>query len=292
VTHLKKKDRERPGQPKRVEDEELEQILDENPCQTQLELANALGVTQQSISHRLQKLGRIRKESRWVPHELTHENKSRRYDTAVSLLSRFKKKDFLHKIVTCDEKWILYDNPKRRKSWVYPGEPSTSTAKPNIHAKKVLLCIWWDQRGVIHYELLRPDQTVTSELYQQQLIRVSDALEEKRPFTGSGRRTVILLQDNARPHTAKKTLETISNLGWEILPHAAYSPDLAPSDYHLFRSLQHHLTDSQFKSVEQIEKSLDEFIALTPTSFFRSGIRQLPERWQKCVQSEGDYFED
>ncbi|EFN78187.1 hypothetical protein EAI_08161, partial [Harpegnathos saltator] len=29
-----------------------------------------------------------------------------------------------------------------------------------------------------------------------------------------------------------------------------------------------------------------------PPSFLRSGIRQLPERWQKCVENEGDYFED
>jgi histone-lysine N-methyltransferase SETMAR len=96
-----------------VKDEKLEKSLDKNPCQTQLELANTLRVTQQDISYRLKQLGRIRKESWWVPHELTPENKSRRHDTALSLLSRFKKKDFLHKIVTCDEKWILYGNPKR-----------------------------------------------------------------------------------------------------------------------------------------------------------------------------------
>jgi len=68
------------------------------------------------------------------PHKLTPENKRR--DTALSLLSRFKKKDFLHKIVTCDEKWMLYDNPKRRKSWIHLGELSTSIAKLNIHTKK------------------------------------------------------------------------------------------------------------------------------------------------------------
>jgi len=76
---------------------------------------------------------------------------------------------------------------------------------------------------------------LTSELYQQQLIRVNDALEEKRPFTGSGRRPVTLLQDNVWPHKAKEILETITDLGWKILPHAAYFPDLALSDYHLFR---------------------------------------------------------
>jgi len=88
---------------------------------------------------------------------------------------------------------------------------------------------------------------------------------------------MILLQDNARPHKAKKTLETIANLDWEILPHTAYSPDLASSDYHLFRSLQHHLSESQFKSdAKQMQKGLDEFIESKPSSFFRFGIRQLP----------------
>lgn len=83
------KDEERPGQPKKFEDEELEQLLNENPCQTQKELANALGMTHQAISYRLQKLGMIQKESRWVPHELSADNKIRRYDTSLCLLIPF-----------------------------------------------------------------------------------------------------------------------------------------------------------------------------------------------------------
>jgi len=140
--------------------------------------------------------------------------------------------------------------------------------------------------------MLEPGETVTSARYQKQMIKLSNAIEAKRPFTDSGTRQVILLHDNARPHTAKATMEVISNLNWEVLPHAAYSPDLAPSDYHLFRSLQHHLCDSHFRSLEEVKKSIDEFIESKSPSFFRSGIRKLAERWQKCVESEGDYFED
>ncbi|MCB1864317.1 MAG: hypothetical protein KDG50_02730 [Chromatiales bacterium] len=42
-----------------------------------------------------------------------------------------------------------------------------------------MLCVWWDMKGIIYYELLEPKQTVTANLYSQQLIRLSEALEKK-----------------------------------------------------------------------------------------------------------------
>ena len=109
-------DEKRHGQPKKFEDEELEALLDEDCCQTQEELAKSLGVTLAAISKRLKAAGYIQKQGNWVPHELKPRDVERRFCMSEMLLERHKKKSFLHQIVTGNEKWIHYDNPKRKKS--------------------------------------------------------------------------------------------------------------------------------------------------------------------------------
>jgi len=60
----------RSGQPKKFEDKELETLLEEDQSQTQEELAESLGVTQQVVSVRLRVMGMIQKQGNWVPYEL------------------------------------------------------------------------------------------------------------------------------------------------------------------------------------------------------------------------------
>jgi len=73
--------------------------------------------------------------------------------------------------VTADDKWIYFEHPKRKRSWVIPGE--SSTARPNRYGRKIMLCVWWDQKGVIYYELLKPGETVNTECYRQQMINLN-----------------------------------------------------------------------------------------------------------------------
>lgn len=284
-------DKERENRPKLFEDTELQALLDEDCTQSQQMLAEQLNVARQTISFRLKAMGKIQKMGKWVPHMLNERQQENRKTMCQVLLDRLNRKSFLHRIITGDEKWIYFENPKRKKSWVSPGEPATSTAKPNRFGKKTMLCVWWDQKGVVYYELLKPGETVNTQRYREQMMHLNHALLEKRPEWESRRVKVILQHDNAPAHSAKLTKNTISALNWELLPHPPYSPDLAPSDYHLFASMGHALAEQHFTSYEDVGKWLDEWFAAKDAKFFWDGIHKLHERWEKCIASNGQYFE-
>jgi len=79
----------------------------------------------------------------------------RRKMTCELLLQRHRKKSFLYRIVTSDEKWIYYDNLKCKKSWCR----RTLNIDGKAEYSWLMLCIWWDQLGVVYYELLQPNET-------------------------------------------------------------------------------------------------------------------------------------
>lgn len=284
-------DQERENRPKKFEDTELQALLDEDNTQSQEMLAVQLGVSHPAISKRLHAMGKIQKIGKWVPHELDERQQERRRNTCEMLLARNKGKRFLHRIVTSDEKWIFFKNPKRMKSWVDPGEPATSSARPDRFGKKTMLCVWWDQKGIVYYELLKPGETVNAQRYHQQLVKINRALHDKRPNYQQSHERLIFLHDNAPAHKSTFVRNYLDALNWEVLPHPPYSPDLAPSDYHLFSSMSHALAEQHFNSYEDVRKWLDDWFASKTEDFYWQGIHNLPERWEKCVASEGQYFE-
>jgi len=66
---------------------------------------------------------------------------------------------------------------------------------------------------------------------------------------------VLLHHDNARPHTAAGTVETVQQLGFKLLQHPPYSPDLAPSDYHIFGPLKEAMRSRKFTSDEEVKEA-------------------------------------
>ena len=79
--------------------ESIQQWLDEVDSQMQKQLAEQLGVSQQDVFNWLREMGKIEKTSRWVPHELKDGQMENGKDTSDILLTRYKRKSFLHRIV-------------------------------------------------------------------------------------------------------------------------------------------------------------------------------------------------
>lgn len=126
-----------------------------------------------------------------------------------------------------------------------------------------MLSILWDFKGVIFYELLPSGQTIDSTLYCSQLTKLDQSIKNKR-LELANRKGVVFHQDNARPHTSLVTRNKLLSFGWDLLPHPPYSPDLAPTDYHLFRSLQNSMDGKQFENEQDIKNHLDQFFDSKP----------------------------
>ena len=78
-------------------------------------------------------------------------------------------------------------------------------------------------------------------------------MREKWPQYEQRYEKVILQHDNARPHVDKLVKTYLETLRWIVLPHPPYSPDIAPFDYYLLRSMANGLAEQQFRSYEDIE---------------------------------------
>jgi len=103
-----------------------------------------------------------------------------------------------------------------------------------------------------------------------------------RPAIKSKRRgllsTGVLLQhDNGRPHTASSTVARIQDLSFECLPHPPYSPDLAPSDFHVFEPLKEAMGGKSFRSDEEVQQAVHECLHSQSKDFFSRGIHALLE---------------
>jgi hypothetical protein len=102
---------------------------------------------------------------------------------------------------------------------------------------------------------------------------------------------VIVLQDNATPHCHYDVQNLVQRWSWEVLEHPLYSPDLTPCDYWLFPCVKEHLQGKRFESEDNINTAVTASLKHLSKDKYRAVIHRLPHRWEKCVDSAGDYIE-
>jgi len=76
------------------------------------------------------------------------------------------------------------------------------------------------------------------------------------------------LHDNAPAHRALATQKKLAYVGFQCLDHPPYSPDLAPSDYHLFPGLKKQLKGRHFSSDAEVIAAAETWLDGQPSDFF------------------------
>ena len=90
------------------------------------------------------------------------------------------------------------------------------------------------------------------------------------------RKYIIFHQDNIRAYVYLMIRKKLLHLGWEVLIHLLYSPDIASLDLHLIRSLKIFLNRKNFHSLENCKKHLEQLFAQKDKKLWEDVIMKLP----------------
>ena len=149
-------------------------------------------------------------------------------------------------------------------------------------AGKLMCIVFWFRKEAILLDFLELGQTIKSDRYIATLTKLKARIPRVRP---EKKTTFPLQQDNASPHTSLKTVEHIVILGWTVVPHPPYSPDLAHSDFHLFGPMK------DFPSNNAVVRAVKQRATSACADFYERGTQALVHRWRKCIASGADYVE-
>ena len=192
-------DAPRQGRPSVDLTDDITRLLSEDPYATCNSMAISLGTCKKSVANKLHEMGKSYRVNKWLPHKLTAENKATRQRICGELLVRFNANDFLSRIVTVDETWVVWDNTGRsyhNRSWYGAGDNPTTSVIPKLTNKKHLLSVFWDSKGVILLDVLPQGTSLNSEIYCNQLDKLQVALREKRRRIDLT--SIYYLQENAK----------------------------------------------------------------------------------------------
>ena len=94
-------------------------------------------------------------------------------------------------------------------------------------------------------------------------------------------------QDNAPVYNSILVIDYLTKMGIKTVPQPPYSPDLAPCDFWLFPKLR----GCRYETIEEMKESVTNVIDTLTQEYCHGAFEKLLERYNKCIEAEGDYFE-
>ena len=159
--------------------------------------------------------------------------------------------------------------------------PRSSTKKKSWSLFHYLLPVWsttafWTPVKPLHLRNMLTKSTrwsKTAELLQPALV------DRKGP----------ILFHNTWLYIAQPTLKKLNEMGYKVLPHPPYSPDVSPTDYHFLQASLQLFAAKTLPQQQEAENVSQEFVESQSMDFYAIGINI--SCWQKCVDCNGSYFD-
>ncbi|XP_045174473.1 histone-lysine N-methyltransferase SETMAR-like [Mercenaria mercenaria] len=266
--------------------EKVRGIIREDRRKTLRQIASELDISPSTAHGILTKeLGMSKFSAGWVPKLLTDKEKQTRARSSAAFLERYAAggDEFLDRIVTTDEIWLHHYNPETKAQssvWKTPRTPPPKKARVQRSCGKEMFIFFLDRYGMILQHRVKDGRTVNADYYATGSRQCSE--EETAGFgPGSG---------NPAPWTNSTQLE-IALLGFELLEHPPYSPDLAPMDFRTFPEIKNSLRGQRFQDVTDLTLATRRKVSQLDTDWYRETFTKWIARHRKCVALHGDYVE-
>lgn len=118
-------------------------------------------------------------------------------------------------------------------------------------------------------QVLPRNATLNSDIYCQQLDQLRISIQQQRRRLVGANNQLYFLQDNARPHISRQSMQKIEEIGLQTITHPPYSPDLSPSDYYLFSPMKNAIRTIVYDDVDAIQQDLQNWFESKDKTFFR-----------------------
>ncbi|KAJ4435657.1 hypothetical protein ANN_18273 [Periplaneta americana] len=174
--------------------------------------------------------------------------------------------------------FILSSRPKKREDKQIISRISSNNWCLAMFVHKPLTLVRYSEQREFDGILVVSNGSATIDVQSLILMALAGGLDTLATAIEEERLHQVLLQhDNACLHSANMTKAAIQELGCEVIPHPSYSFDLAPSDFHLFRSLPNSLQGNSYDNEEDVLQTwLDDFFNFKPTNFLRMESKNYP----------------
>lgn len=291
------KDEFREGRPKSAVTPEnidaVRKLILHDRHMTYREIETCLGISNTSIHTILHKHLAVKKIcSRWIPHNLTADQKKARVDWCRKMLKQFQNgtSKNVYKIVTGDESWIYAYEPETKEQstvWVFQNEQNPTKVVRARSTSKQMIAVFFQKTGHVATVPLEEGQTVNSMWYTTTCLpEVFVELRKNNPF-----RRIVLHHDNASSHKSAQTNEYLSTQKIELMGHPPYSPDLAPNDFFLFPYIKKKMRGIRFSTPEEAVETFKNHVFEITRLEWQKCFENWFKRMQKCINYHGEYFE-